>query len=97
MEDINFEWDETKNKSNKKKHGISFEEAQTTFFDEFARFISDPDHSVSEERFILLGLSSELKVLVVSHVYRVSGTVIRIISARKANSSERKSYRRFLS
>jgi len=97
MEDIKFEWDESKNKTNQKKHGISFEEAQTTFFDEFARLISDPGHSDSEDRFILLGLSSELRVLVVSHVYRVPGSVIRIISARKANSQERKSYRNFLS
>jgi len=90
---ITFEWDEAKSRANKRKHGISFEEAQTVFFDENAHMIEDPDHSEDEDRFILLGLSSQLRVLVVCHCYRASDKVIRIISARKATKKEVSFYR----
>ena len=91
MNSIKFEWDAVKNISNQKKHGISFEEAQAVFVDEFARLIPDPDHSIGEERFILMGLSSQLKLLTVCHCERGLDT-IRIISARKADKFERKQY-----
>jgi uncharacterized DUF497 family protein len=74
------------------KHGVSFEEAQTVFLDDHALLIDDPDHSDGEERFVLLGLSSTLRALVVCHCYRRGGEVIRIISARKADPQERALY-----
>ena len=89
---MQFEWDENKNAINKKKHGISFEEASTVFQDRYALLIADPDHSEEEERFLLLGLSSRLNLLVVCHCLRKSDTVIRIISARKASKKEEKQY-----
>ena len=88
MDEIRFEWDERKNTTNKRKHQISFEEAKTVFYDPNALLIHDPDHSDDEDRFILLGLSRELKILVVCHCYREGDGVIRIISARKANAVE---------
>jgi len=90
-----FEWDENKNIINKKKHKISFEEAKTVFFDEEALVIDDPDHSVDEERFIILGESNQANLLVVCHCWRVSDTVIRIISARKATKNETRQYYNF--
>ena len=81
LEMIKFEWDENKNKINKNKHKISFEEAQTVFYDEEALVIDDPDHSEDEERFVILGESNRANLLVVCHCYRVSDTIIRIISA----------------
>ncbi len=90
-----FEWDEAKNKTNTQKHGVSFEEAQTVFYDENALLIDDPDHSGEEERFVLFGISMSLRLLVVCHCYRQSETVIRIISARKATRSESKQYGEF--
>lgn len=75
-----------------RKHGVSFEEAKSVFSDEQAKLIDDPDHSEEEDRFILLGLSGLLRVLVVCHCYREEGNVIRIISARKATAKESKSY-----
>jgi uncharacterized DUF497 family protein len=92
MADIRFEWDEKKHSLNKKKHGPSFVEAQTIFADEHGLLLHDPDHSHDEERFILLGLSSSLRLLVVSHTYRKDDAVIRIISARKATRSEQEQY-----
>jgi len=92
MKAISFEWDEKKNVSNKKKHGISFEEAQSVFIDENGLLIHDPDHSDEEDRFMLLGLSSSLKALVVCHCYRKRNEIIRILSARKATRSEQKKY-----
>ena len=89
---MTFEWDKEKNPSNQKKHGISFEEAQTVFVDENALLIHDPDHSGEEDRFILLGLSAKVRLLVVCHCYRKSDEVIRIISARKATRKEQKRY-----
>ena len=97
MNDLRFEWEDRKNKANVKKHGISFEEARTVFLDESARLIADPDHSSEEDRFILLGLSIRLRVLAVSHCYRESENVIRIISARKATTTERNEYVRWSS
>jgi hypothetical protein len=89
---LRFEWDDRKNALNRRKHGISFEEAQTVFFDEQALLIADPDHSEQEERFILLGLSSALRTLVVCHCYRREGDVIRLVSARRADPQEREAY-----
>lgn len=94
MEQLKFEWDENKNSINKRKHKISFEEAKTVFYDGEALVIDDPDHSEEEERFIILGLSERLNLLVVCHCYRASETVIRIISARKATKTESKFYKR---
>ncbi|MBM4146104.1 MAG: BrnT family toxin [Nitrospira sp.] len=92
MPTISFEWDEKKNTSNKKKHGVSFEEGQTVFVDENALLIDDPDHSDDEERYIMLGISVRLRVLVVCHSYRKNEASIRIISARKATRFEQKQY-----
>ncbi len=92
MESIQFEWDENKNRINQHKHGISFLEAKTVFYDEEALVIDDPEHSEQEDRFIILGLSSRANLLVVCHCYRASDTVIRIISARKATKTESKYY-----
>lgn len=92
MSALTFEWDHRKAAANLKKHGIAFEEAQSVFFDDRARLIDDPDHSEAEDRFVLLGLSSSLRLLLVCHCYRQEG-VIRIISARKATARESKHYR----
>jgi len=92
LQQLNFEWDENKNKINKSKHKISFEEAMTVFYDDEALVIDDPDHSVDEERFVILGESNIANLLVVCHCYRVSETVIRIISARKATRTETGQY-----
>ncbi len=89
---MTFVWDAKKDRANRRKHGISFEEAQTVFYDENAREYADPDHSESEDRFILLGMSRRLRVLVVCHCYRERESVIRIISARKADKSEAEVY-----
>ena len=94
MNDIRFEWDEAKSRQNVRKHGISFEEAQTVFLDDHAIRFYDPDHSEDEDRFIMLGLSFKLRVLVVCHCYKESDSVIRIISARKATQREAKHYGR---
>ena len=88
MEIIKFEWDENKNRINLRKHGVSFEEAKTVFYDDAALVIDDPEHSEEEDRFIILGLSSQANLLVVCHCCRESDTVIRIISARKATKTE---------
>ena len=89
---MRFEWDSGKARENLRKHGVSFEEAQTAFSDDHAVLIADPDHSTEEDRFILLGLSSTLRVVTVVHCYRASDEVIRLISARKATRSERAQY-----
>ncbi|GAC1437000.1 MAG: BrnT family toxin [Burkholderiaceae bacterium] len=96
MSGLRCEWDEKKNSSNKRKHGVAFEEARTAFLDDDARVIPDPDHSTDEERFVLLGLSISLRVLVVCHCYRHNDEVIRIISARKADEDEIKQYQWWL-
>lgn len=92
MNRLEFSWDPEKAASNKKKHGVSFEEAKTAFYDENARLINDPDHSDEEDRFILLGLSLKPRLLTVCHCYRMKESVIRIISARKATKNEHKLY-----
>jgi uncharacterized DUF497 family protein len=94
MATIRFEWNRAKNSNNKRKHGVSFEEAETVFSDEHALLINDPEHSDDEERFILLELSAVLRTLVICHCYREKDEVIRIISARKADRSERNHYNR---
>lgn len=88
-----FIWDARKNRANRRKHGVSFEEAQSAFHDENAKLYFDPDHPDAEDRFILLGMSALLRVLVVCHCYRETESVVRIISARKADSREREDYR----
>jgi uncharacterized DUF497 family protein len=92
MSALKFEWDERKNAANPRKHGMSFDEAKTAFLDDNARVIPGPKHSEDEERFVLLGLSISLRVLVVCHCYRQSGEIIRIISARKADRDEIEQY-----
>lgn len=92
MKQLEFEWDKKKDKTNAKKHGISFEEARTAFYDEYAIQFFDPEHSESEDRFLLLGSSFNLNTLVVCHCFREEETVIRIISARKADKDEEKFY-----
>ena len=95
MEQMIFEWDKRKEKANIKKHGVSFDEARTSFYDEHAVVFHDPDHSDEEDRFILLGTSYKLNTLVVCHCFREEETVIRIISARKADKDESNEYWKF--
>ena len=92
MSELTFEWDDRKNRANVKKHRVSFDEAETVFKDENALQYFDPDHSTGEDRFILLGLSTKLRTLVVCHCFRKSELVVRIISARRANKSEGRAY-----
>lgn len=92
MDDIRFEWDEHKNAINKAKHHISFEEAETVFYDDNALLIPDPKHSEEEDRFLILGYSDLADLLVVSHCYRENDELIRIISARKASKREEAQY-----
>ena len=94
MAELRFEWDPKKNRENLQRHKVSFEEAETAFTDEHGLVMDDPHHSEDEDRFILLGLSAKLRVLVVCHTYREEDEVIRLISARKANRSERGEYSR---
>lgn len=96
MSDLTFEWNDRKGSENKRKHGVSFDEAKSAFLDENARLIPDPENSDDEDRFILLGLSIQLRLLLVCHCYREEGNVIRIISARKADRSERMQYSELL-
>ena len=92
MSTLRFEWDDRKSARNATKHGVSFDEAKSVFVDENAKLINDPDHSEDEDRFVLLGLSYALRLLLVCHCYRDEGNVIRIISTRKASAKESKSY-----
>ena len=92
MNSISFSWDDRKNRANQNKHKVSFEEAQTVFFDEYAIEYFDPDHSESEDRFLMLGRSQKIRILVVSFTLRKDGAEIRIISARKATKKEQKAY-----
>jgi uncharacterized protein len=92
---IHFVWDEIKNQQNIRKHKVSFEEARSVFFDENARLINDPDHSMDEDRFIMLGISQKLRLLIVCHCYRENDEQIRIISARRALPLEESQYRRY--
>ena len=89
---LKFEWDERKNRTNRKRHGVSFEEAQSVFFDENALEFFDPAHSSGEDRFLMLGISVRLRLVVVSHCYRSKESLIRVISARKATTRETRAY-----
>ncbi len=92
MDKLTFISDEHKSRQNEKKHGVSFEEAQSVFFDDEALEFFDPDHSDDEDRFLLLGRSYRLRVLLICHCFRESEQVIRIISARRATKRERSVY-----
>ena len=92
MNEITFEWDEVKNQTNIRKHGISFEEAATVFYDNDAIVFDDPDHSILENRFLILGVSLQKRLCIVSHCYRDSDDKIRIISARQAEKDEKVVY-----
>ena len=94
MPDLRFEWNARKEARNRREHRVSFVEAETVFADEHALLNNDPDHSAEEDRFLLLGLSARLRILVVAHTYREAEAVIRIISARKASRKERDIYNR---
>jgi len=94
---LRYEWGSSKSSLNTRKHGVTFEEAKTVFFDEHARLIADPVHSDDEDRFVILGISARLRLLVVSHCYRKGDLVVRIISARKAHTLEQRQYADFLS
>lgn len=94
MDGLRFVWDHAKSLANQRKHGVTFEEARTAFYDERATVFYDPDHSEDEDRFILLGMSLQARVLVVCHCYREADLVVRIISARRANRREEEAYRR---
>ena len=96
MTDLRFVWDKAKAGENIRKHAVSFEEASTVFADENARLKHDPDHSQTEDRFLLLGFSAKLRMLIVCHAYREKDEVIRIISARKATPNERRQYGSYL-
>ena len=96
MSAVRFSWDGEKAAENVRKHGVSFEEASTVFFDENARLKQDTDHSEEEDRFVLLGFSAKLRILVVCHAYREDDEVIRLISARAATSNERRQYRSYI-
>lgn len=91
-EELRFSWDRRKNRENARKHGVSFEEAQTVFFDEHAVEFYDDEHSHEEDRFLMLGLSAKLRMLLVCHCVVESRSTIRIISARKATRNERRYY-----
>lgn len=94
MADLRFAWDPAKSRANEKKHGVSFAEAETAFSDEHGLFMADPDHSEDEDRFVLLGMSASLRMLVVCHCYREDDSVIHIISARTARRAEQAQYTR---
>ena len=89
---LRFEWDPKKDAINRKKHGISFEDAKAVFYDEFAILFDDPDHSTDEDRFLIIGEIESEQICIVSHCYRSNDNVIRIISARKATKSEQRIY-----
>ena len=93
MKDIYFDWSEAKNQANVRKHGVSFEEAKSVFFDESSLLLADPDHSEDEDRFVLLGLSAKLRLLLVCHCFEADDGLIRVISCRKANRKEMSLYR----
>ncbi|MCA2938306.1 MAG: BrnT family toxin [Microcystis sp. M113S1] len=93
MQPLTFEWDIEKNRVNQKKHGVSFEEAKSVFYDDKAIQFWDDDHSEQEDRFLLLGKSYKMRILLIVHCYREEESVIRIISARKATKNESQQYR----
>jgi uncharacterized protein len=93
---LEFEWEPWKSEANDRKHGISFEEAESAFYDQHARLIPDPDHSIGEARFLLLGVSETFRLLTVVHLYEGADGPIRIISVRRATKSERQQYEELL-
>ncbi len=95
MRDLRFVWDPNKAKSNQRKHGVSFEEGLTVFYDEFATLIPDPEHSTEEDRFLMLGMSFAAHLIVVCHCYIDDDSVIRIINARRATKHESLQYTRY--
>ena len=92
MSELRFEWDEQKNRANQRKHGVSFEEARTVFFDQQAVEFYDDEYGQMEDRFLLLGVSAKMRILMVCHCLREGGDVIRVISARKATRNEQRDY-----
>ena len=92
MNEITFQWDDKKNQANQRKHGVSFEEARSVFLDDRGVEFYDDKHSEWEDRFLLLGVSSRLRLLMICHCRREEGHVIRIISARAATKNEQKHY-----
>lgn len=92
MKEIKFTWDENKNQINQKKHKLSFEEAKTVFYDVEAIVFDDPEHSEEEDRFLIIGFTEKARLCIVSHCYREEDSIIRIISARKATTSEKEYY-----
>jgi len=92
MSELRFEWDEQKNRANQRKHGVSFEEARTVFFDQQAVEFYDDEYGQTEDRFLLLGVSAKMRILMVCHCLREGGDVVRIISARKATRNEQRDY-----
>ena len=92
MDELRFEWDERKNRENQRKHGVSFEEARSAFFDQKAVEFYDDEYDQQEERFLLLGVSAKLRILMICHCHREGGDVIRIVSARKATKNEQREY-----
>ena len=92
MADLAFTWDPGKAAANARKHGVSFQEAETVFSDEHALLLDDPEHSADEDRFVLIGLSAASRMVVVCHCYHERADVIRLISARKATRTERQTY-----
>lgn len=96
MRDVVFEWDSEKSSLNEKKHGVIFEEASSVFYDVNALVIADTEHSIDEDRFLILGMSTRLRMVVVCHCYRENDEVIRIISARKADAREVSQYERLV-
>lgn len=92
IQPLEFVWNPDKDRTNRRKHGVAFTEAATAFLDGKAALFHDPDHSEDEDRYILLGMSEKARLLVVCHCYRKDGSVIRIISARKADSQEASAY-----
>lgn len=94
VSDLRFAWDPRKANENSRRHGVTFGEAQTVFLDENALLIGDPDHSDDEDRFVMIGLSARLRVLVVCHCYRTAESEVRLITARKGDREERREYER---
>lgn len=94
IKSIQFTWDENKNEINKKKHGISFEEATEVFSDGNAILFDDPDHSLEEDRFLIIGAIKSSKICIVSHCYKDDDNIIRLISAREATKRERTVYQK---
>ena len=92
MGTIKFEWGEHKNQINQQKHGVSFDEAKTVFYDEYAILFDDPEHSAEEDGFLIIGTTERERICIVSHCYSGADGTIRIISARKATKNEKKIY-----